>query len=203
MKMFACLMSSRRIVGASLALLGMMLLGAPQGVQAQECDTSLLLLNLTGQDSVSYFGVGEANSRSRSLAQSQAMALARARLVLSAQADVIAFEQLAQQTLGERVEAIANAFKLYSEAFVAVRLTNTQVEASSFCAERGGWTFIIALKIDQVNVAEEAVEAAQEAMENSIENGDAEYSRTQTDRIFSEVDNMLEERRRRRGGQDG
>jgi hypothetical protein len=203
MKMFACLMSSRRIVGAILALLGVMLLGAAQGLQAQECDLSLYDYIDSTQDSVFYYGLGESTSRSRPLARRMAMAQARGALVLSARADVRAFEREAQSSVGEQFVAISNDFAGHSVAFVEAQITNVITEDSTFCPEGGLWTFIMILKMDQGNLAAEVVEQVQQAMENSIENGDAQYSRTQTDRIFSEVDNLLEERRRRRGGQEG
>ena len=65
---------------------------------------------------------------------------------------------------------------------------NGQLESKQTLTDSGGW------QIESMPYME--------SYSGPVSDEEAEYSRTQTDRIFSEVDRLLEERRQRRSSRD-
>ena len=92
---------------------------------------------------------------------------------------------------------------------------NGQLESKQTLTDSGGWQIESMPYMESYSgpVSDEEAVCDEEARTNRIfeavdslpgpvSDEEAEYSRTQTDRIFSEVDRLLEERRQRRSSRD-
>lgn len=188
-----------RLVGASLALLGMSLLALPQGLRAQQCDESLL--GRTNQDPAFYFGEGDQTSANRSVARSMATAQARGALALAAQLDITAMTNLVLlNSVTGNVEELRADFTEATRQVADVQLTNVITEATSYCRDGERWAVVVLLKVDQGNLAEEALLEVREEIEEAIASGDAEYTRALADAALDSMDQEVAARRERGGG---
>jgi hypothetical protein len=193
-----------RLVRASLALLGLMLLGVtPQALRAQECEEVMALITGPDKDSEFYYGRGITTSRVLQLARSQSQALARAELAMKASVEVTSLVEAAMEAMGEVDPAIGVVFRQGDVQIAQARLTGATINDSAVCMMGAEYQFVTVLQIAKENIIEkmeEIVEEAETELNNSIRNGDAEYSRTQTDAVLSRVHDMLDAQRRP-GGQ--